>query len=130
LYLDFEKFFSGYTSRIARFAKTNWTQLQFIFEIKDQDIHTSYRAYASDSVIEIFSKANFKALNGSQQEVDELLNRRLFDMIPMETKVNTYQLPRQSVIARDQSGNVTLPCGVLPPAEFAEEKIDPDTKKK
>ena len=126
--IDYEKFFSGYTSKLARFAKLNWTQLQFTFELKNGDIETSYRAYASNEVVEIFSKAHFKALNGTIG-TEELLNHKKYDMIPMQTKVNTYTLPRQTVLSRDVEGNIALPFGIIPPAEFAKERYDSEEKK-
>ena len=135
-FVDFVNFFKGYTNNLSRFAKLEWTQLQFIFEWKNGDIETSYRAYASDEVIEIFSKANFAAINGSSR-TQELMKNKKYDMVPMATKVNTYKLPQKTVLSRTTDGKITLPYGTIPPASFVKEIIDPkakeinpDTKKK
>ena len=122
------KFFKGYTSSLTRFAKTQWTQLQFIFELKNGDIETSYRAYASDEVIEIFTKEHFVALKGKGS--NDLLNTKKFNMVPMLTTVNTFKLPRGTVLSRNQEGTIVLPNGIIPPAAFAEEKVDEKTGKK
>ena len=58
------------------------------------------------------------------------LGSRLYDMIPMETTVNTYVLSKKTVLTRDDAGNIVLPHGNIEPAEFAKEKINPETNAK
>ena len=123
--IDYEKFSSGYTSKLARFAKLNWTQLQKNYIWVEKRGHWNILpSYASDEVVEIFSKAHFKALNGTIG-TEELLNHKNCVMIPMQTKVNTYTLPRQTVLSRDVEGNIALPFGIIPPAE----RYDSEEKK-
>lgn len=130
LSLDFERFFSEHNAKLSRYAKLEWTQLQFIFELKDGDVHTSYRAYASDDVIELLSKENFKIMkNGQIPNLPDVLAKRLYDMVPINTKIYTYTLPRKTVLRRNDSGILEIPHGVIPPAKFVPEKVDSDKKK-
>ena len=51
-------------------------------------------------------------------------------MVPMKTTINTFVLSKKTVLVRDQAGNITIPHGIIEPAEFTKEKVDPETKVK
>ena len=72
---DLVKFFSNHISNLTRYAKQHWTQLQFIFELVEGDVQTSYRAYASDKVFELMSKDNYIAVKGDDPHTLDVLGK-------------------------------------------------------
>lgn len=124
---DLENFFSDHIDKLSRYAKKHWTQLQFIVELVDGDVQTSYRAFASDKVYEIMSKENYVSVKGDDQHVLDALGTRLYDMVPMETTINTYVLSKKTVLVRNESGTLTIPHGNIEPGEFTKETVDPNS---
>jgi len=106
--IDFQGFFDKKYAKLERYAKQEWTQLQFIFELKDGEVETSYRAYASDDVIELVSKDNFMTINGRDARLHNLLASRIYNMVPINTKVNTFTLSQKTVFFRDDDGHIKV----------------------
>ena len=61
---DYDQFFFGFLQPITRAFKIgddDWSQLQWIVESKDDGrVSTSYRAYASDDVVELWEKKRWQ----------------------------------------------------------------------
>ena len=139
LWTDFLSFFSSFVHTIKRYAKTEWTQLQWIVEAQPGgDVQTSYRAYAQDKVVELWHKNQLIADPGAKRGkllsswTPAQLQTQCYDWVPVEVEVLTYVLPGKSVLKRHEEGPrkglPMIPSGSIPPQVFSEGKVDPDTE--
>ena len=115
-----------------------WTQLQFIVEARPGgDVQTSYRAYAQDSVVELWKKNQFIFPQEKSPAASKLLSSwrktqfegRHYDYVPVDVEVKTYVMPGKGVLKRHPDGHPRaglpmIPSGELPPTNFSMTKID------
>lgn len=99
-----------------RFSKMSNAQLQFIFEICEQSeafplgVKTSYRAYASDEVIELLNKDSIPWKGGTEPA-------DIVGLVPIRLHVKTFPENGMSILK-------SLPMGVPVVAPFAPNHMD------